>query len=214
MEKEKLKTGAQSRFMKKVLFLLLAMFLGTFLVIEGFILYFGQKETNREADVLIILGARLYGEVPSPALRNRLDRGAAYLLEHPDSLVIVSGGLGRGEEMTEAAAMEKYLKAKGIQEHRIVVEEKSFNTYENISFSLQALRERRPDLQEKSLVFALVTNDFHVFRSVLTARDFGLDAMGMPAKTPPSIILKSYVREYLSVLKYLILDRPKTFQNN
>lgn len=212
MEKEKLSKSASSRIAKKILFFLLVCFIGTFLVIEGFIIYFAQKEPQEEPDVLIILGARLYGTIPSPALQHRLDRGAAYLKEHPSALVIVSGGLGRGEEMTEASAMKKDLVAQGIQEERIFVEENSYNTYENFLYSIQIMNEKNLGLQKEDLLIGIVTNDFHIFRSTLTAKDFGVKAVGLPAKTPPSIILKSYLREYLSVLKYLILDRPKTFR--
>lgn len=64
MEKEKLSKSVSSRIAKKILFLLLVCFIGTFLVIEGFIIYFAQKEPQEEPDVLIILGARLYGTIP------------------------------------------------------------------------------------------------------------------------------------------------------
>ena len=212
MEKEKLSQRTSTRVVKKILFLLLAAFIGTFLVIEGFIIYYAQKEPKEEPDVLIILGARLYGTIPSPALQHRLDRGAAYLKDHPEALVIVSGGLGRGEEMTEASAMKRDLVAQGIQEERIFVEDNSYNTYENFLYSVQILEDKNLGLQKEELLIGIVTNDFHIFRSTLTAKDFGVKAVGLPAKTPPSIILKSYLREYLSVLKYLILDRPKIFR--
>jgi uncharacterized SAM-binding protein YcdF (DUF218 family) len=212
MEKEKLNQNNNPKLIRRILFILLALFVGTFLVIEGFILYYAQKEPKREPDILIILGARLYGTVPSPALKNRLDRGLEYLTAHPEALVIVSGGLGRGEEMTEASAMKSYLMEKGIDEKRILLEDRSYNTYENIKFSLETLKEKHPDLPAEHLLFGVVTNDFHVFRGIQTAKDFGLDTIGLPSKTPPSILLKSYLREYLSVLKYLILDRPKIFQ--
>jgi len=212
MEKEKLNLTHRSSLPRKLLFIILAVFLGTFLVIEGFILYYAQKEPKKEPYVLIILGARHYGTVPSPSLKNRLDRGAAYLSSHPESLVVVAGGLGRGEEMTEASAMKIYLLEMGIEEERIVLEERSYNTFENIQYSLEMLKVKHPGLQVEDLLFGIVTNDFHIFRSVLTAKDFGLDTVGLPAKTPPSILLKSYLREYLSVLKYLILDRPRTFR--
>lgn len=210
MEKEKLKPKPASNLVKKTLFLLLAVFLGTFLVIEGFILYYAQKEPEKSPDVLLLLGARLYGTVPSPALKNRLDRAVEYLRTHPDTLVIVSGGLGRGEEIPEALAMKTYLLEEGIKAHQILVEDRSYNTYENISFSLEILEAHLEERQVDDLLIGVVTNDFHIFRSTQTARDFGLNAVGLPAKTPPSILLKSYLREYLSVLKYFILDRPGT----
>jgi len=205
MEKKKL----EKHIFRKILFVLAAAFMLTFVVVEGLILYHAQKTSEEKADVIIILGARLYGRTPSPALSLRLDRGYAYLKDHPETIAVVSGGIGRGEEITEASAMKDYLMEKGIEESRILAEEGSFNTYENITFSIAMLQKERPGLLEEETKFGIVTSGFHVFRGTLTARENGLDAFGIPSKTPPTTLLKGYLREYLSVLKYLIIDRNR-----
>ena len=209
MEKKNVEKRSGNRILRKILFFLAAVFILTFVVVEGLILYHAQKTKDENADVIIILGARLYGRTPSPALSHRLDRGYAYLIEHPETIAIVSGGLGRGEEVTEAEAMKDYLVTKGIAEERLLIEDESFNTYENISFSINVLEEEMPSLQLEKMKFGIVTNSFHVFRGTLTAKEMGLDAFGIPSKTPPTTLVKGYLTEYLSVLKYIIIDRNR-----
>ncbi|MFH5835383.1 YdcF family protein [Proteiniclasticum sp. C24MP] len=209
MEKKKLEKHSGKHILRKTLFVLTAVFVLTFVVVEGLILYHANRTSDEKADVIIILGARLYGRTPSPALSHRLDRGSAYLESHPEAIAIVSGGIGRGEEITEAAAMKTYLMEKGIDERRILTEEGSFNTYENITFSIAMLEKEMPTLKLEETKFGIVTSSFHVFRGTLTARENGLDAFGIPSTTPPTTLVKGYLREYLSVLKYLIIDRNR-----
>lgn len=209
MEEKRVEKHARKNILRKILFALAAVFILTFVVVEGLIFYHGQKTRDEEADVILILGARLYGRAPSPALMYRLDRGYQYLVEHPQTLVVVSGGMGRGEEITEAEGMKTYLLEKGIDESRILSEEESFNTYENITYTISMLQEKLPTLNLEETKFGIVTSSFHVYRGTLTAREKGLDAFGIPAKTPPTTLVKGYLREYLSVLKYFILDRNR-----
>lgn len=209
MEKAKNRPYLKNRKLKVVIFSLASVFILSFVIIEGLIIYHASKTSEEKADVLIILGARLYGRIPSPSLQFRLDEGYAYLKNHPDTLAVVSGGMGRGEEITEASAMRDYLLDKGIAPDRILTEENSYNTYENISFSITVLEENLQGADLQSLTFGIVSNDFHIFRGTLMAKDKGLDAFGIPSKTPPTTVLKGYLREYLSVLKYLLLDRNR-----
>lgn len=209
MEKTKNRRFIKNGKLRYVLFILASVFILTFIVIEGLIIYHATKTSEEKADVLIILGARLYGRTPSPSLQFRLDEGYAYLRDHPDTIAVVSGGMGRGEEITEASAMRDYLLEKGIASERILNEERSFNTYENIDFSISVLEEYLEGDSPSDLKFGIVSNDYHVFRGTLIAKEKGLDAFGIPAKTPPTTLVKGYLREYLSVLKYLIIDRNR-----
>lgn len=187
----------------KILAVSFVLILLSFLVIEGLIIYNGWKMPIEEVDYVIILGARLYGTIPSPALRERLIVARDYLFEHKGLKVVVSGGQGANEDIPEANAMEQYLISKGIDKDRIIVEDKSTSTYENIKFSLEKIREE--DNREE-LKILLVTNRFHVFRAKFLANRLGVVAYGLPAKTPPSIILNSYLREYFAVIKSFVFD--------
>lgn len=158
---------------------------------------FSHREVLKKADYLIILGARVKGNVPSLALQYRIDEAANYLKENPMTIVIVSGGKGPGEDITEAAAMQTELIAQGIESSRIIIEDQSTTTEENIKYSKQLI----PADKEKGL---LVTNDFHIYRAVKIAEQYDLDIGGIPAKTPGVIIFKTYVREYMAITKFYL----------
>lgn len=122
-----------------------------------------HQQIPENADYLIILGARVKGSVPSLSLQYRIDKAAEYLTANKHTLVIVSGGKGPGEDISEAKAMQQGLIAQGIEEARIMMEDKSTTTYENIVFSKELI----PDTAVLGLV---VSNDFHIYRAVEIAK--------------------------------------------
>ena len=188
----------------KMMNTLFIIFLISFIVIEGLIIAHGKKVSTEKVDYVIVLGARLYGEVPSPALLERLKVAKEYLLDNEDVKVVVSGGQGANEDVSEAFAMEKYLIDNGIEKSRIIMEDRSTNTFENLKLSLDEIR--KVDERE-DLTVLIATNKYHIFRSKLLAKRFGLKAYGLPAKIPPTIVLHSYIREYLAVIKSFLFDR-------
>lgn len=204
-----MKKPTLKHFLRWILYVLLLLFLGTFLLIEGLIFHYARKTEYPGADLLLVLGARLYGDIPSPALKERLDKAAECYFQNPQTLLIVSGGKGEGETLSEAEGMKRYLVSLGIPEERILQEETSTNTFENIRFSRELLEKTHPELNLKALNIGIVTNGFHVFRGVLLAKDAGLNPVGIAAKTPPTTLVKGYLREYFGVLKYLIVDRHR-----
>lgn len=170
-----------------------------FLLVMGVLMYKGAKEgAGRQADGLIVLGAGLRGERVSWVLSNRLDAAVDYLEEYPDCLCVVSGGQGPGEQRTEASAMEEYLIAKGIAPERILREEKSTSTQENLLYSKALLQERLG--QGKQLAF--VTTDFHVYRTAQTARSLGIEIFGIPAEDVWYLRLNNFLRESVGILVY------------
>lgn len=187
----------------KIIKALIILFIISFILIEGLIIVNGNTKSTSEVDYMIILGARLYGEVPSPALSERLKVAEVYLKDNPDIKVIVSGGQGPDEYISEALAMERYLINRGIDKSRIILEDTSKSTYENISNSLGIIKQ--VDGVENPRVI-LVTNRFHVFRSKLLANRLGAKAYGLPAEVPPSILVPQYIREYFAVIKSFIFD--------
>lgn len=194
----------QNKKIYKIIKLLIILFLISFILIEGLIIINGNIKNVDEVDYMIVLGARLYGDVPSPALYERLKVAEEYLKENTDLKVIVSGGQGPDEYISEAKAMEKYFLNSGIEEKRIITEDRSTSTYENIKNSLNIIKEI--DNEESPRVL-LVTNSFHIFRSKLLANRLGAKAYGLPAKVPPTILVSQYIREYFAVIKSFVLDR-------
>lgn len=208
MEEKKLVTGKKkSHPIRFTLYLLFSLCIVSFVVIESVIFYYGHRKVEESPELVIILGARLYGSVPSPSLKERLDTGGDYLASHENAIAVVSGGMGKGEDISEAAAMKDYLLEKGIKEERILVEANSTNTFQNITFSKELVEEKFPEFDLDSEEIGIITNDYHVFRGVMMAKRFGFHAVGIPAKTPPTTLVKGYVREYFGVLKYIFLDR-------
>jgi uncharacterized SAM-binding protein YcdF (DUF218 family) len=157
-----------------------------------------NKDIPKNADYLIILGARVKGTTPSLSLQYRIDAASDYLAENENTIVIASGGQGTGEDISEAEAIKRELMNQGISESRIFIENRSTSTDENIQFSKEFI-------SDEMKIGLLVTNDYHVFRGTMIAKDYGLSVVGIPAKTPTISIPRSYIREYLALTKYYIL---------
>lgn len=162
-----------------------------------------HQKSPKQADYMIVLGAKVMGTVPSLSLQYRIDTAARYLKDHEKTIVIVSGGQGVDEDISEAEVMRKGLVDKGIDEGRIIIEDQSTSTYENIIFSKKLIPS---DLKTG----VLVTNDYHLYRASMVARQEGLEVTGLPAKTPVISLVKSYVREYLAITKYYLENLNKS----
>ena len=110
---------------------------------------------------MIVLGAGLRKDKPSMLLRYRLDKAYEYAAEHPDLLIVTSGGQGRDEWIPEGQAMRDYLIEKGLPADRVLAESKSTSTEENFAFSLDILKERGYSA-DTPIVY--VSNAFHCYR--------------------------------------------------
>lgn len=166
-----------------------------FCSVEGLILSRYHAQAAPGADYVVVLGAQWKSTGPSEVLRRRLARAADYLDDNPDAKVIVSGGQGENEIMSEAAGMRDYLVKMGIEESRILVEDRSSNTCENLVFSGQLL-----DRQQDSVV--IVTNNFHMFRALSIAKKQGYAHVeGLAAGSLPGMAPNNLLREFLGVLK-------------
>jgi len=195
-------------FMKKTVFKTLAalviLLIVFFIIVESIIIMEGRNMTKEKVDYVIILGARLYGSIPSPSLLERLKAAKEYLLKNEDVKVVVSGGQGVNEDIPEAFAMRKYLMENGIEDSRILIEDKSTSTFENLKMSLEKIKE--VDDRENIKVL-IATNRYHVFRARFLAKRLGMIPFGLPAEIPPTTVIKSYIREFFAVIKSFLFDR-------
>jgi len=166
-----------------------------FAIVEGMVLSNVAAKAEPGADYVIVLGAQWKQSGPSYMLRQRLDKAIEYLENNPDTLVIVSGGKGDNEPISEAAGMAGYLEDAGIVPERILQEDASTSTEENLEFSATFLDPGRDRV-------VLVTNNYHVFRAVKIAEKKGYSNVeGLAAKSHPGILLNNIVREFFAIVK-------------
>ncbi len=170
---------------------------------SGFLCLYGSSDNvTYDEDSLIILGAGIHGDKVSLPLQYRLDAALEYIDKNPDVLVIVSGGKGFQEDVTEAYAMEKYLVDHGANPDNIIKEENASSTTENFKFSKEILDRR---FQGGTYKVATVTNDFHVFRAVKIAEQNGLEVTHLHGKIPWYTTISNYIRETAAITKLIIL---------
>lgn len=165
-----------------------------FCTVEGLILSQCGAVARPGADFCIILGAQWKTSGPSEVLRRRLDQGVQYLRENPETLVVVSGGQGGNEPISEAEGMRQYLLDAGIADERIRIEDKSTNTCENLALSAAFL-------DKESSRVVVVTNNFHMFRALGIARKQGYQAEGLAADSVLWMLPNNLLREFFGVLK-------------
>ena len=140
-------------------------------------------------------------------LQDRLETALDYLEEDPDILVVVSGGQGSNEPVSEAACMAGWLEERGISEDRIFQEDQSSNTKENLIFSKDLLAREGIDVEETDVL--VVSNGFHLTRARMLAERFGygeVSTLAAPSSHIPSRI-QMYIREPLALVKSFLLDR-------
>lgn len=165
--------------------------------LSGFLFLFGSIDNvTYNEDAVIVLGCAVIDGQPSLSLANRLDAAIEYVDKNEDAIIIVSGGKGFQESVSEAEAMEKYLVERGIKPERILVEDMASSTYENMVFSKELLSERFDD----KYTVAVITNDYHIFRAVNIAKSVGLDVNHYNAPTEWYNLIPSYLREAAAVV--------------
>lgn len=190
--------------LKNVITAIIAFGILSFVVIETVIIASAIPTKKTDSDYLVVLGAGLRGEIPSLTLAQRLDRSLDYINNNPDIKVVVSGGQGPGETITEAEAMKRYLTAHGVNEKRVIKEEESTNTSENLKFTAKILKEMD---KTENLKITIVTSDFHIFRAKFLAVRQGFKADGYGVISKPILMPTYYVREYFAVIKSFVFDR-------
>lgn len=166
----------------------------------GVILTEAGGDEPEPCDYVIVLGAGLRKDTPTRTLVDRLDKALKYLNENPKSIAIVSGGQGKDETVSEAFAMKKYLAENGIDEARIIEESNSENTNENMHFSRTLIEKHRGGS------IAVISSDYHIFRSRRLAENAGFSPVMISAKTSlPPLFVNCLLREAFALVKaYLV----------
>lgn len=192
------KAGSKRPIRQKIFLSGVALWLVSFLVVEGLILRDMNDTVAVDTEYAIVLGAAVRDGKPSDMLRFRLDRAVAYLEEMPTRYVIVSGGKGPLESEPEAEVMKRYLVGQGIAPNRILKEDRSTTTDENLRFSKEVVKARHgKDLTE----IAIVSNDYHLYRAKRIAAQYYGEVYGLAAETPLQGQVVYLPREYFALVK-------------
>ena len=166
-----------------------------------------RDDVRGDPKIMVIFGCQLRSDGPSILLRDRLDTALDYLEDHPDMTVVVSGGQGTNEPASEAQGMYDYLTAHGVDGERIILEDRSFNSRDNVAYSLEALAAEECDTSEGVV---LVSNAFHLTRvRMLWERADGpgpVSVLAAPSSHRPTLIWM-YIREPLALIKSFFFDR-------
>ena len=182
-----------SKTWRIVLAALLVLGAAVFAVFEAPVISNAKTDAAPQSDYLIVLGAGVNGSAPSLSVGNRLEAALDYLEAYPDAVAIVSGGQGAGEDVTEASAMHDWLVAHGMPESRIVQEDQSTSTRENLENSFAIIRSRGGDPADG---VAVVSSEYHLYRAKQMARALGAKPLGVAAETTlPTMRANYFIRE-------------------
>lgn len=182
-------------WLRHVMIGVLVLGLVLFFCICGKVLWGMRMQGSSGLDYVVVLGAQVRGEEPSRALAKRLNRALEYAQENADTVLILSGGQGSGEDISEAECMRRWLEKRGIHRERLILEDKSTSTKENLEFSdrLTGCAARKT---------GILSNNFHVYRAVRLAGKLGYThAEGIAAASDSLMQVHYVVREVFALVK-------------
>lgn len=154
-----------------------------------------QTSPKQEPDYLVVLGAGLLQDKVTPLLAKRIDKAIEIHQSAPHSIIIMSGGQGPDEIIPEGKAMANYAIRAGISKKKLLIEDQSINTEENILYSTRLMH-------SQSASFAVVSTNYHIFRASIIARKLGLKSIGFGAKSGKDWIFNAnaLLREFFAYL--------------
>lgn len=189
------------KVMKPLIIFGLIVFAITEIAIVGFSF---QKNMDR-VDYTIVLGAGIRGEIMTDTLKRRVDKAIEYKELNDDyGYIVVSGGQGAGESITEAEAMKRYLVKNNV--NNVLMEENSTDTYENLLFSKEVI-EKHSGKPINELKIKIITSDFHLLRSKMLCMKLGYKDVSFCGSSYYTILIPNYyIREFVGFYKMLVFD--------
>lgn len=161
-----------------------------------------RSQPEAACDWLIVLGAGVDGDTPSPILQDRINAAYDYLTKHPDTVCIATGGKGDDENLSEAQCIYNHLTQMGISGDRIRMEDQATSTVENFRYSIDLLKQETGSIPKS---VGVLSNEFHLFRASLMAKNNGLSPIFIAAPTSDAWTRIYYtVREIFVLWNYLI----------
>lgn len=166
------------------------------MIVSMDVVYNAGKTTATDEAVIIVLGCRVKGDAPSLALEGRVETAYRFLLSNPQAVAILSGGQGKDENISEAECMVRMLTARGIANERLIPEDKSTSTDENIRFSLEIIE--KTGLSKRA---AVATSEYHQKRAKMICERYGLTVSAQSSKTMPILLPTFLLREVAGIIK-------------
>ena len=192
---------SDSRVVISLSALLLALGLWFFFSFVALLVYswfYRRLPRKRRFDYIIIHGAGLQGEEPTPLLRGRIDKALKlWSAQGRTAILVPSGGQGSDEVISEAEAMSRYMLRLGVPREALLPEDQSTTTMENLVFAKKLLDAR----QTTPYRCAFVTSDYHVFRTALYASHVGLIGDGVGSRTASYYFPTAFIREFIAITK-------------
>ena len=185
---------------KLVVCILIGLLVGFYAICVVLVLRHARDRAVQSLDFIIVLGAQVREDGPSASLLYRLQSAYAYMKrpQNSSTICIVSGGQGANEHDAEAHVMAQWLIRAGVERTQILEEDTSTSTWENIALSCEKFNCACGSL-------GLVTNDFHLFRSLMIARKQGLAGVsGIAAPSTPLYFPNNVTREVFAIAKGLL----------
>ncbi|MEN1759086.1 YdcF family protein [Anoxynatronum sibiricum] len=183
--------------------------ISTFLVTQGLLLAVSTSKDVPADAIALVPGAGIIRKEPSFTLAGRLDTAALFLKDRPNSTVVLTGGHSDGQLASEAQVMAWYLERHGIDAERMILEEKASNTMENITYAVEMMNMQENHSGNAVLI---ITSDYHLLRSMMLARRYGLQVYGMEAHSPAALYRQYAIREFFAIFKSMLFDWPVSRQ--
>lgn len=191
------------RIAVKIIKVFFSLVLISFILVEGSIIFSANVNDNKEPDYIMVLGCGLYGKNMLTPQYQRAETALVYIKEHPKAKIVVSGGQGPLETISEAEAYKIYFVKNGVKAEDIIEESKSKTTMENMRYTADILKKVDG---RKNLRIAVVTSNYHLLRAKFLAKRCGFTAEGVPAPVQNLLLPNFAVREYFGVIKSFFLD--------
>jgi len=193
--------GHHWQWMEAAIYVLIIAGLTLGLVLTGMIAkYAFFNNPPKDADTtIVVLGCKISGDRPTIMLRQRLDSAYRALEKDPELMCVVSGGQGDDEQYPESHVMRNYLISRGIAPERVVEENASRNTRENLQNSMEIIREKG-----WSETITIVTSGYHQCRAGMQAKKLGIDFYNRYSMTSFYLVPAYVVREWMGILHFWI----------
>ena len=198
-----LKFPAFARFTTRLVTIVLVFGLLVVSATEAVIIHKSFGDPQEPVDYVVVLGAKVNANGPSVSLWDRICAAYEYAQEHPDTILILSGGQGTDEPITEAECMFRELFWLGIDLDRLWIEDMATSTWENLNYSLELI-EKETGVRPAKI--GVLSSEYHLFRASLFARACDVEFVGIPARTSRwGQRINHFMREVAGVWHYLIL---------